>query len=52
MTILRGCRLRPVEAVQMWLAVAEIGAGPVFRAVALAATSRTLASPTASPVAS
>jgi hypothetical protein len=31
----RGCRLRPVEAVQTWLAAAEISAGPVFRAVAL-----------------
>jgi len=31
----RGYRLRPVEAVQTWLAPAEIGAGPVFRAVAL-----------------
>ena len=30
----RGYRLRPVEAVQMWLAAAEISAGPVFRAVA------------------
>jgi hypothetical protein len=32
---LRGCRLRPVEAAQSWLAAAEISAGPVFRAVAL-----------------
>jgi integrase len=31
----RGYRLRPVEAVQTWLATAEISAGPVFRAVAL-----------------
>ena len=31
----RGYRLRPVEAVQAWLAVAEITSGPVFRAVAL-----------------
>jgi hypothetical protein len=31
--ILRGCRLRPVEAVQSWLAAAEINAGPVFHAV-------------------
>ena len=31
--ILRGCRLRPVEAEQTWLAVAEISAVPVFRAV-------------------
>jgi hypothetical protein len=31
--ILRGCRLRPVEAVQMWLAAAEISSGPVFREV-------------------
>jgi hypothetical protein len=31
--ILRGCRLRPVEAVQMWLAAAEICTGPVFRPV-------------------
>jgi hypothetical protein len=31
--ILRGCRLRPVEAVQSWLAAAEISAGPVFRPV-------------------
>jgi hypothetical protein len=29
----RGYRLRPVEAVQTWLAAAEINAGPVFRAV-------------------
>ena len=32
--ILRGCRLRPVEAVQAWLAAAEICTGPVFRSVA------------------
>ena len=31
----RGYKLRPVEAVQMWLAAAEISSGPVFRAVAL-----------------
>ena len=31
----RGYKLRPVEAVQTWLAAAEISAGPVFRAVAL-----------------
>lgn len=31
----RGNRLRPVEAVQTWLAAATISAGPVFRAVAL-----------------
>jgi integrase len=31
--ILRGCRLRPVEAVQSWLAAAEISTGPVFRPV-------------------
>ena len=30
----RGYRLRPVEAVQAWLAAAEISTGPVFRAVA------------------
>ena len=30
----RGYRLRPVEAVQTWLAAGEISAGPVFRAVA------------------
>jgi integrase len=30
----RGYRLRPVEAVQSWLAAAEISTGPVFRAVA------------------
>ena len=30
----RGYRLRPVEAVQTWLAAAEISSGPVFRAVA------------------
>jgi site-specific recombinase XerD len=30
----RGYRLRPVEAIQTWLAAAEISAGPVFRAVA------------------
>lgn len=29
----RGLRLRPVEAVQAWLAAAEISSGPVFRAV-------------------
>lgn len=29
----RGYRLRPVEAVQVWLAAAEINSGPVFRAV-------------------
>jgi integrase len=29
----RGYKLRPVEAVQAWLAAAEISAGPVFRAV-------------------
>jgi integrase len=32
--IARGYRLRPVEAVQTWLAAAEITAGPVFRAAA------------------
>jgi site-specific recombinase XerD len=31
--ILRGCRLRPVEAVQIWTAAAEISGGPVFRPV-------------------
>jgi integrase len=31
----RGYKLRPVEAVQTWLAAAEISSGPVFRAVAL-----------------
>jgi hypothetical protein len=31
----RGYRLRPVEAVQTWLAAAEISSGPVFREVAL-----------------
>jgi integrase len=30
----RGYRLRPVEAVETWLAAAEISSGPVFRAVA------------------
>ena len=30
----RGYRLRPVEAVQTWLAAAEISDGPVFRPVA------------------
>ena len=35
MAIPRGYRIRSVEAVQMWLAAAEISAGPVFRAVAL-----------------
>jgi site-specific recombinase XerD len=30
----RGYRLRPVEAVQAWLAAAEISSGPVFREVA------------------
>jgi integrase len=29
----RGYRLRPVEALQTWLAAAEINEGPVFRAV-------------------
>jgi integrase len=29
----RGYKLRPVEAVQTWLAAAEISTGPVFRAV-------------------
>ena len=29
----RGYRLRPVEAVQTWLAAAEISSGPVFRPV-------------------
>jgi len=29
----RGYRLRPVEAVEMWLAAAEINSGPVLRAV-------------------
>jgi len=29
----RGCRLRPVEAVQIWLAGAGISTGPVFRPV-------------------
>ena len=29
----RGYKLRPVEAVQTWLAAAEISSGPVFRAV-------------------
>jgi len=28
--ILRGCRLRPVDAVQTWLGAAEIYTGPVF----------------------
>ena len=31
--ILRGCRLRPVDAVQTWLGAAEICTGPVFRPV-------------------
>ena len=31
--ILRGCRLRPVEAVQSWLEAATITEGPVFREV-------------------
>jgi hypothetical protein len=31
----RGYRLRPVEAVQTWLAAAEISNGPAFCAVAL-----------------
>jgi integrase len=30
----RGAKLRPVEALQAWLAAAGIGSGPVFRAVA------------------
>jgi hypothetical protein len=29
----RGYKLRPVEAVQTWLAAASISSGPVFRAV-------------------
>jgi hypothetical protein len=29
----RGYRLRPVEAMQAWLAAAEISSGPVFRSV-------------------
>jgi len=29
----RGYRLRPVEAVQTWLAAAEISSGPLFRPV-------------------
>ena len=33
MAIPRGYRLRPVEAVETWLAAAEITSGPVFRAV-------------------
>ena len=33
MAIPRGYKLRPVEAVQTWLAAAEISSGPVFRAV-------------------
>ena len=33
MAVPRGYRLRPVEAVQSWLAAAEISASPVFRAV-------------------
>ena len=33
MAILRGVRICPVEAVQMWLARAEISAGFVFRSV-------------------
>ena len=32
-SILRGYRLRPVEAVQIWTAAAGITSGPVFRAV-------------------
>jgi integrase len=31
----RGYRLRPVKALQAWVAAAEISSGPVFRAVAL-----------------
>ena len=31
--ILRGCRLRPVDAAQTWLGAAEIYTGPVFRPV-------------------
>jgi integrase len=31
----RGYRLRPVEAVQAWLAAGEISSGPVFRSVGL-----------------
>ena len=33
MAVLRCCRLRPVEAVQIWVAAAEISAGPMFRSV-------------------
>ena len=48
----RGYRLRPVEAVQAWLAAAEISAGPVFRAVALGGkvSSRPLADASASRI--
>src|SRR6476646_8549511 len=48
----RGYKLRPVEAVQTWLAAAEIGAGPVFRAVALGGkvSSRPLADESAARV--
>ena len=34
----RGVRIRPVEAVQTWLAAANISSGPVFRPVSKAAT--------------
>jgi hypothetical protein len=36
----RGYRLRPVEAVQTWLAAAEINDGPVFRQVLKAVAGR------------
>ena len=42
----RGYRLRPVEAVQTWLAAAEISSGPVFRAVKMAAASTAGCRPT------
>jgi site-specific recombinase XerD len=48
----RGYKLRPVEAVQTWLAAAEISAGPVFRAVALggAVSAKALADDSASRI--
>jgi len=48
----RGYRLRPVEAVQTWLAAVEIRAGPVFHAVARGGkvSSRPLADASASRI--
>jgi hypothetical protein len=42
--ILCGCRLRLVQAVQMWPAAAEISDGPVFRPALREVTARRKAS--------